>query len=213
MEVGGSDWVRKEVERGEELVVYLSLKLSTGCFCTLLIWGGNGKSCVDLEGRDLLVLWTGNSNTVGSFIHPRSENWGSDEEWRWPSFHARGAWIYNLSDKKWSNKVVVPQQRISIQLCSVTISGEKNSSFPPEGFPGSSAGKEYACNVGDLGPGLGRSPGEGKGYKLQHSGLENSMDRGAWQATYSPWVRKVGHDWRFSLHFPSEGLCSSYTSL
>ena len=46
------------------------------------------------------------------------------------------------------------------------------------GFPGGSAGKESACNVGDLGsiPGLGRSPGEGKGYLLQYSGLENSMD-------------------------------------
>ena len=45
-------------------------------------------------------------------------------------------------------------------------------------FPGSSAGKESACNVGDLGliPGLGRSPGEGNGYPLQYSGLENSMD-------------------------------------
>ena len=46
------------------------------------------------------------------------------------------------------------------------------------GFPCGSAGKESACNVGDLGsiPGLGRSPGEGKGYPLQNSGLENSMD-------------------------------------
>ena len=46
------------------------------------------------------------------------------------------------------------------------------------GFPGGSAGKESACNVGDLSsiPGLGRSPGEGKGYPLQYSGLENSMD-------------------------------------
>ena len=45
-------------------------------------------------------------------------------------------------------------------------------------FPGGSAGKEGACNAEDLGsiPGLGRSPGEGKGYSLQHSGLENSMD-------------------------------------
>ena len=45
------------------------------------------------------------------------------------------------------------------------------------GFPGGSAGEESACNAGDLGliPGLGRSPGEGKGYPLQHSGLENSM--------------------------------------
>ena len=46
------------------------------------------------------------------------------------------------------------------------------------GFPGGSAGKESACSVGDLGsiPVLGRSPGEGKGYPLQYSGLENSMD-------------------------------------
>ena len=46
------------------------------------------------------------------------------------------------------------------------------------GFPYGSAGKESACNVGDLGsiPGLGRSPGEWKGYSLQCSGLENSMD-------------------------------------
>ena len=41
-----------------------------------------------------------------------------------------------------------------------------------------SVGKEFTCNAGDLGliPGLGRSPGEGKGYPLQYSGLENSMD-------------------------------------
>ena len=46
------------------------------------------------------------------------------------------------------------------------------------GLPGGSAGKESACNVEDLGsiPGLGRFPGEGKGYPLQYSGLENSMD-------------------------------------
>ena len=46
------------------------------------------------------------------------------------------------------------------------------------GFLVGSAGKESACNEGDLGsmPGLGRSPGEGKGYPLQYSGLENSMD-------------------------------------
>ena len=42
----------------------------------------------------------------------------------------------------------------------------------------SPVGKESACSAGDLGsiPGLGRSPGEGKGYPLQYSGLENSMD-------------------------------------
>ena len=46
------------------------------------------------------------------------------------------------------------------------------------GFPHSSVGKESAYNAGDLGsiPGLERSPGEAKGYPLQYSGLENSMD-------------------------------------
>jgi len=45
------------------------------------------------------------------------------------------------------------------------------------GFLGSSAGKESACNTGDLGsiPGLERSPGEGKHYPFQYAGLENSM--------------------------------------
>ena len=52
------------------------------------------------------------------------------------------------------------------------------------GFPGGSDGKESACNVGDLGliPELGRSPGEGNNNPFQYSCLENSMDRGAWQA-------------------------------
>ena len=61
------------------------------------------------------------------------------------------------------------------------------------GFPGGSDGKASACNVGDLGsiPGLGRSPGEGNGYPLQYSGLENSTDRGAWPAT----VHRVAKSW------------------
>ena len=51
-------------------------------------------------------------------------------------------------------------------------------------FPCGSAGKESVCNAGDLGliPRLRRSPGEGKGYPLQYSGLENSMD-----SIYSLW--------------------------
>ena len=55
----------------------------------------------------------------------------------------------------------------SIQLCSQT------------GFPGGSEGKESSCNSGDLGliPGLGRA---GDSYPLLYSGLEHSMDRGAW---------------------------------
>ena len=49
-------------------------------------------------------------------------------------------------------------------------------------FPGGSDGKQYTCDAGDLGliPGLGRSPGEGNGYIIQYSGLEN------------PWIEELG---------------------
>ena len=51
-------------------------------------------------------------------------------------------------------------------------------------FPGGSAVKNPPANAGDAGsiPGLGTSPGEGNGNPLQYSCLENSMNRGAWQA-------------------------------
>ena len=75
--------------------------------------------------------------------------------------------------------------------------GFKGTSFL-KGFPCGSAGKECAYNVGDLGsvPGLGRSPGEGKGYSLQYSGLENSMDCIVVGVAKS-WT------WLSDFHFPS----------
>ena len=59
---------------------------------------------------------------------------------------------------------------VSTRLFSLSVS--------PLGFPCGSAGKESTCNAGDLGsiPGLGRFPREGKGYPLQYSGPENSID-------------------------------------
>ena len=52
------------------------------------------------------------------------------------------------------------------------------------GFPGGSDGEESACDVGDPGsiPGSGTFPGEGNGYPLQYSSLENSTERVAWWA-------------------------------
>ena len=62
------------------------------------------------------------------------------------------------------------------------------------GFPGGSDGKESASNGDpDSIPGSGRSPREGKGYLLQYSCLEKSMDRGTWQAALHR-VVSVGHD-------------------
>ena len=62
-------------------------------------------------------------------------------------------------------------------------------------FPGGSDSKESACNAGDLGliPDSGRSAGEGNGYPLQCSCLENPMDRGEWQATVHV-VTRVRHN-------------------
>ena len=59
-------------------------------------------------------------------------------------------------------------------MCSYTLV----KTYLTMGFSDSSVGKESACSAGDPGsiPGLGRSPGEGKGYPLQYSGLEKSMD-------------------------------------
>ena len=55
--------------------------------------------------------------------------------------------------------------------------------------------KNPPANVGDAGliPGLGRSPGEGNGNPLQHSCLENPMDRGTWWATVHGVAKSTGH--------------------
>ena len=68
-------------------------------------------------------------------------------------------------------------------------------------FPGGLDSKESTCNVGDLGSilGLGRSPGEGNGYLLQHSCLENPMDRGAWWATVHGGCKESDTTERLSL--------------
>ena len=62
---------------------------------------------------------------------------------------------------------------------------KSNQGLTSRGFPDSSVGKEFTCKTADPGsiPGLGRHTGEGIGYPFQYSGLENSMDTGAWQAT------------------------------
>ena len=80
----------------------------------------------------------------------------------------------------------------NVQPSSVTTHLTENvhcnhniGSLVAKGFPNGSDSKESACNAGnlDLLPGSGRFHGEGNGYPLQYSCLENSMDRGAWQTT------------------------------
>ena len=85
---------------------------------------------------------------------------------------------------------------LSTELESLGESPGRNVTFNTSsalGFSYGSGGEESACNAGDLGliPGLGRSPGEGDGYPLQYSSLENSRDRGPWEAT----VHGVAKSW------------------
>ena len=80
------------------------------------------------------------------------------------------------------------------------------------GFPGGSAGKESACNVGELGliPGLGRSPGEGKCYPLQYSGLENSMDCMSWGHKELDTIEPLSLSLSFHIHLTIDILCVSF---
>ena len=70
------------------------------------------------------------------------------------------------------------------------------------GFPGGSDNEESACNAGDLGliPGSERSPGEGNGYLLQYSCLENPMDSLQCLSLHSIGFQRVGHDWVTNTH-------------
>ena len=79
--------------------------------------------------------------------------------------------------------------------------------------------KESACKAGDVeDAGLilwsRRSPGEGNGYPLQYSCLENSVDRGTWWATYSPWGRKeLDMTERLTCTYPLLNLNKSHLSI
>ena len=88
-------------------------------------------------------------------------------EGRQINFRPRPSGVYQKHELLYNNEVEAPRNKAH------------------QGCPGGSAGKDSAYNVGDPGsiPGLGRSSGEKNGYPLQYFCLENSTDRGAWQAT------------------------------
>ena len=109
------------------------------------------------------------------------------------AFHTPERWLFGIPYRQ-ENEFLITKINSSPEF---TLTEKKNgfhgTSLQPESLPltkmsictqicsklfDSSVGKESSCNVGDLGsiPGLGRSPGEGKGYPLQYSGLENSKD-------------------------------------
>ena len=83
----------------------------------------------------------------------------------------------------WSEGILVTEKA----MCLLLVLGAEKA----KGFPCGSVGKESTCKVGNLGliPRLGRSLGEEKGYLLQYSGLENSMD---YEKTM--WPKRVPQD-------------------
>ena len=94
-----------------------------------------------------------------------------------PASNTRILILNNSKIDTQKNNTDYNQDRNTIEVQEYNILLLSSNIFVPS-FPCGSAGKESTCNEGNLGliPGLGRSPGEGKGYPLQYSGLKNSMD-------------------------------------
>ena len=104
-----------------------------------------------------------------------------------PQWQVLNLWIQPTANGKYSENISRKFQKAKLEFSACQqlfkqhlhyIYSHLYSIYVVLGFPCGSAGKESACNVRDLGssPGLGRSPEEGKGYPLQQSDLENSMD-------------------------------------
>ena len=99
--------------------------------------------------------------------------------------------VHNVNYRLW---VIIICQCSFISYTKTCVGNVDNGGgYGRVAFLVTQTGKESACSGRGLGsmPRLGRSPGEGKGYPFQYSGLESSMDRGAWWAT----VHGVAKSW------------------
>ena len=133
-------------------------------------WLDGITNSMDMSLSKLQELgWTGRPDVLQSMGSQRTRHdWVTEleKEWGFPGslagkeFPAKEELRFN----SWFRKICWRRDKLPIPVFL--------------GLPGDSAGKEPACNVGDLGliSGLGRSPGEEKDYPLQYSGLGNSMD-------------------------------------
>ena len=128
---------------------------------------------------------------VGTFFFPQLSLWtallGEESEPSGCLHFTRGCFCEPRGDERGQTPLssahmeslsLAPHSGGLNQTNQVSPSAYSRGVSSRSGFPCDSAGKESACNAGDLGStaGLGRSPGGGKGYPLHYSGLENSMD-------------------------------------
>ena len=92
--------------------------------------------------------------------------------------------------RNWTEVSCIAGRFFTRSLLEGVLRGEEGHST---GFSGGSAGKESACHAGDLGwiPGLGKSPGEGNGYPLQCSGLENSLSHYSFWGSVKWWKKEL----------------------
>ena len=99
-------------------------------------------------------------------------------EFWWPYFSLNSCFNFFFFQNKKKQDNTHTTKKVSSSFWSFNDKKWTIKLFLYWGFPGGSSGKESACNVEELGsiPELGRSPGEGNGYPLRYSGLENSMD-------------------------------------
>ena len=112
------------------------------------------------------------------------------------AFGGHELWVHEHKKNKCSTHKVFWVHILALTLLSFVICDTSSSTLESQpqrrgiirGFLGGSDGKASACNAGDLGliPGSERCPEEAKSYPLQYFCLENSMDRGVWQATENP---------------------------
>ena len=160
------------------------------CYCSIT------KSCSTLQSHGLQqAKHCSSSLSPGVFSNSRPLNWwchptiSSSSP---PSMPALNLFQHQSFPISWLFHQVA-------NLCSFSPYKKEKKL---RGFPGGSAGKESTCNAGDLGliPGVGRSPGEGKSYPLQYSGLENSM------YCIARGLQKVGHDWETFTHLLTHRL-------
>ena len=131
-----------------------------------------------------LFSWGGQSigvSILASVLPMNSQDWSPLGWTGWISLQSKGlSRVFSnttVQKHQFFNNLLAPMKNVSFRFGSIYLD-----------FLDGSVGKESACNAGDIGDmglicGLGRYPGKGNGYPLQCSCLENSMDRGGWQAT------------------------------